>query len=162
MTCEAFRLGKDAKVYRNLVPYSTPTFTAAANEVKIARDVTQNLDKGDFDGSTRGTGGWRQHAGTLKDASIDLEILYRPSDVHYEALLAAFLFDGCVELLIVSGPPTVIGADGLWAEFTVTGFTRNEPLEEGLTVSVTLMPAISTNEPKWVKSNGAVFSVVTS
>jgi hypothetical protein len=39
---------------------------------------------------------------------------------------------------------------GLYAHWMITGFTRNEPLEDVITVSVTAKPTYSTNPPLWV------------
>ena len=48
------------------------------------------------------------------------------------------------------GPITEAGSQGLRASFSITKFSRNEPLEEAITVSVTAKPTYSDNPPEWM------------
>ena len=41
-------------------------------------------------------------------------------------------------------------SQGLRATMRVATFTRSEPLEEGITVAVTLKPAPADNAPEWI------------
>ena len=47
-------------------------------------------------------------------------------------------------------PIGTAGSQGLRATMAVTNFSRNEPLEEALTVSVTVKPTYSANPPEWM------------
>jgi len=49
----ALRLGLDARLYRNTGSYASPTW----NFVQNVKDLTLNLEVGEADVSTRGTGG---------------------------------------------------------------------------------------------------------
>ena len=44
--------------------------------------------------------------------------------------------------------------NGLDADFVVTSFSRSEPLEEALTVSVTCKPTLVTRPPTWKDGGG--------
>jgi len=64
----------------------------------------------------------------------------------------AYLNNTTLEVVALDGPVTGTGSSGsqgLRAVCNVTGFSRSEPLEEALSVSVTLKPAYSVNPPTW-------------
>lgn len=141
------RLGLDAKLYRNTGTYASPTWVELSN----VKDVTLNLEKGEADVTTRGSGGWKQTVGTTKDANVEFEMVWDPADQGFTAIKDAFFNNTSIELAVMDGPlppPTGATSQGLRASFTVTKFTRNEPLEESLTVSVTIKPAYGTT-PEW-------------
>lgn len=144
---DAFRLGKDAKIYRNSGSRLSPTWV----EVSIVKENTLNLEKGEFDGSTRGTGGWRAKAGTLKDASIELEVMHKPTDAAVIAFMDAFLAGTNIEMQIMDGDRTVQGNEGLHADMQVMSMSRAEPLEEGIVWSITVTPGISDDPPVWYR-----------
>lgn len=138
-------LGLQAKVYyRSAGSWGSPTWT----EITNVRDVTLNLEAGEFDGSTRGSV-WRRKARTLLDAGVDIELLHKPGNAAQNALRDAFLNGTLIDLAIMDGDITVAGTQGLRAEMSVMSFGRGEPLEEGLTIPVKVTPGISTNSPEW-------------
>ncbi|GIW81495.1 MAG: hypothetical protein KatS3mg105_3302 [Gemmatales bacterium] len=146
MAATDFQLGMNAKVYRNTATYASPTWS----EITIVRDVTLNLSSGEFDASTRGTGGWRQTARTLKEASVDINILYKQGDAGYNALRDSYLNGTLIDMAIMSDNIATSGSEGLRAEMDVFEFNRGEPLEEGLTIDVTVKPRPSANAPTWM------------
>lgn len=141
-------LGLNAKLYRNTGTYETPTWT----EITNVKDVTLNLEKGEADATTRGSSGWRQTVATLKDASVEFEMVWDPSDQGFQAIKDSFFNDTAIDIAVMDGPiPPGAGetSQGLRAEWTVTKFSRNEPLEEVLTVSVTIKPTYG-SVPTWM------------
>lgn len=144
---DIYRLGKDAKAYRNTNTYGSPTWV----EIDIVKDATLSLDKGEFDGSRRGSGGWKQSAGTMKSAEIELDILHKPGDAGYEALRDSFLNNTVIDMAIMDGNILTSGSEGLRAEMEVFSLSREEKLEEGIMVKVKLKPRISTNAPTWLE-----------
>ena len=50
----------------------------------------------------------------------------------------------------MDGDMTAPVSQGLRALCVITNFSRNEPLEEAITVSVTVKPTFSVNPPSWV------------
>ncbi len=138
-------LGLDAKLYRNTSFFATPVFV----EVDNVRDLTINLEKGDADVSTRGSGGFRQHAVTLKDGTIEFEMVWDTSDPEFEAIKDAFFDDTILDMWASDLDVSVSGAQGLRADFNVADFSRAEALEDALKVSVTLTPARTANDPQW-------------
>lgn len=142
----AVKLGLDAKLYRNSGSFATPVW----NEIKNAKDVTLNLEAGEADASRRGSGGWRETLRGLKDGSVEFELVYDSTDAEFTALKDAFFNGTTVELAVMDGDIATTGTQGLRATMSVLNFSRNEPLEEALTVSVTVKPAPSANPPQWM------------
>lgn len=142
----AVRLGLDAVLYRNTGAPGTTLWVSVNN----VRDVTLNLETGEADVTTRGNNGWRATVGTLKDASIEFEMVWDTEDTDFTALKNAF-FDGTpIELAVMDGDMSAAGTQGLRAVCRILNFTRTESLEEALTVSVTAKPTYSTAPPSWL------------
>ena len=62
-------------------------------------------------------------------------------------LTIAFFSNTPLSLFVTDGDTT---AHGLDADFSVTGFTVDQPLEEAVTVKVTAKPTASDRAPVWV------------
>jgi hypothetical protein len=142
----AVKLGLDAKLYRNTGTYSVPVW----NEIKNVKDVTLNLETGEADVTTRGNAGWRATVATLKDGSIEFEMVWDTADDDFAVIRDAFLDRAAIEFAVMDGDIAVSGSQGLRATCTVTNFSRNEALEEAITVSVTVKPTFAANPPSWV------------
>ena len=81
------KLGLDAKLYRNSGTYAAPTWDIVGN----VKDLTLNLETGEADVSTRANNGWRATVGTLKDASLEFEMVWDTADSDFGAVRDAFL-----------------------------------------------------------------------
>lgn len=143
----ATKLGLDASLYYNSNTYASPTWVEATR----IKDVTLNLEKGEFDVSTRASGGWREIVNTLKDASVSFSMLQAPSgtDTVFAAFRDAFLNGTTIECLILDGDNATTGSQGLRATMTVSSFTRNESLEEAIMYDVSIRPTPADNAPEW-------------
>jgi hypothetical protein len=97
------------------------------------KDVTVNLEAGEADVTTRGNQGWRATAPTLRECNVDFEMQWKPSDAAFSAVKTAFLTSGTVEMEVLDQP----AGEGPHGNFSITNFSRSEPLEEALSVSVT-------------------------
>ena len=144
---ESFTLGLNAKLYRNTGSYETPTWVVIDN----VKDVKLNVEKGEADVTTRGGNGWKQTAATLKDASVEFEMVWDKKDAGFKAIKDAFFNDTTIEVAVMDGDITEDDSEGLRATMTVTTFSRNEPLTEALTVPVTLKPASGAHAPEWLE-----------
>jgi hypothetical protein len=142
----AIKLGMDAKLYRNTGTYGSPTWDLIGN----VKDLTLSLETGEADVTTRGNGGWRATVATLKDGSLEFEMIWDTEDTDFTAIRTAFLGNTAVEMAVLDGLVATTGSQGLRASFMVTNFTRNEPLEEAITVSVSMKPTYSANAPAWM------------
>ena len=137
----AIVLGLDAKLFRGTAG------SQAATEVTNVKDLTLNLESGEADVTTRATQGWKATAATLKEASLEFTILYDPADADFTAFQTAYFSNTPLALVVSDGQDT---AHGLDADFSITAFSVEQPLEEAMSVSVTAKPTASTRAPQWV------------
>lgn len=129
-----FVLGMNAGLYQGTAGETNP---ANMTQVTNVRDVTLNLEAGEADVTTRGNSGWRATTSTLREATVEFEMLWKPGDTVFEAIKDAFLASTNVSLAVLDQLRTVTGAQGPVGDWSITNFSRSEPLEEGQTVSVT-------------------------
>jgi hypothetical protein len=140
------KLGLDAKLYFCAAGIGgTPTWTELTN----VKNVTLNLQKGEADVTTRANNGWKATAATLKEGSIEFEMVWDTTDAGFTAIKNAWFNNTVIGLAVMDGGIAVTGSQGLWADCAIIDFTRDEPLEDALTVKVTAKPAYSTNAPQW-------------
>ncbi len=141
------KLGMEGKLYFNAGDYATPDW----KELKNAKDVTLNLEKGEADVTTRGNAGWRATVGTLKEGSIEFEMVWDTEDEGFAALQNAWFGDTPIEMAVMDGPIATSGSQGLRATMSVISFSRKEPLEEAMSVSVSVKPTYAEHAPEWMK-----------
>jgi TP901-1 family phage major tail protein len=135
----------EAKIYHGTAG------TTATSELTNVKDVTLNLETGEADVTTRGNSGWRATVGTLKEGSVEFEMVWDSDDTGFAAIKNAYFNNTPIALAILD----CANGEGLDADFSITNFSRNEPLEEAITVSVTAKPTYSTRAPAWVEGSGS-------
>jgi hypothetical protein len=124
------------------------TILASLTVLDQTRDVTLNLSAGEADVTTRANSGWRATAATLREATVEFEMVWKPGDTGFEAIRDAFLTNGVIELAVLDQLRTVSGAQGPKGNFSITSFSRGEPLEDAIITSVT---AKMTSFAEWVE-----------
>jgi hypothetical protein len=134
-----YKLGLEGKLY-----YGDAGATAS-NELKNAKDVTLNLEASEADVTTRGNNGWRATVAALKDASIEWSMVWDSADAGFNAIKNAYLNGTPIALAVLDGAD----GEGLDADFAIISFSREEPLEDAMSVSVTAKPTYSTRAPQW-------------
>jgi len=135
---QEFLLGMNAKIYQGDAGGALATLTEMAN----VKDVTLSLEAGEADVTTRANQGWRATAPTLRECTAEFEMLWKPGDAGFDAVKTAFLTSGSIRLAVLTGDRAASGTEGPLGDFSITNFSRNEPLEEGVTVSVTAKLAV--------------------
>ena len=125
-------LGMNAKLY-----YGVAGGTASS-EMGNVRDVTLTLEAGEADVTTRANLGWRATAPTLRECTVDFEMIWDPDDAGFTAIKNAFLSAGLIALRILDKS----GGQGPEGDFAITSFSRSEALEEAVTVSVSAKMAV--------------------
>ena len=131
---DTYKLGMDAKAYYHA---TAGTALASLTELTNIKDLTLNLEAGEADVTTRANSGWKATGATLKEASVEFEMIALPSDAGFAAFRDAFLNGTLVALAVLDGESDAAGSEGLRGDFTITNFSRNEALEEAIKVSVT-------------------------
>ncbi len=163
MAAEKVPLGMNAKLYRNSgTSFLEPASFTGANikEVTNVRDLTLGLDKATADVTTRGNGGWRAMVGTLKDGSVEFEMIADQADENYVAIREAWLTDTPIQFAVMSGlmtAPKPPGSEGLIAVFSINNVSRAEPLEGAQMASVTMTPTYVNDpdfKPAWKEVAG--------
>lgn len=148
----ATKVGFECVLYRNTGTYGSPVW----NEVSNVRDLTLTLTKDKVDASTRGTASdgaakrFKEYRAVMKDAPVTIESLWNTDDADLDAFFQAWLNDTAIEVLILDGPVTTAGSEGLRATMEVFKFDRGEPLNDMVKASVELAPsALAANKPQW-------------
>jgi TP901-1 family phage major tail protein len=141
----AIKLGMEAALkYKTGGQAGAGAWTALGN----TRDVTLNLEAGEADVTTRANSGWRATVATLKEASVEFEMVWDTGDVGFTAIKNAFFNSDPIGLQILDAA----AGQGLQADFSITNFSRSEALEEAITVSVTAKVTYSATAPSWIGS----------
>lgn len=129
-----FVLGMDAKLYYG--PESTAL--ASLTEQPNVRDLTLTLEKAEADVTTRANSGWRATTGTLKTATIEFEMVWKTNDSGFATFKDAFLSTSdLLSLAALTGDSATSDTEGLHGDFSITGFTETQALEDAILVSVT-------------------------
>lgn len=148
----AIKLGLDAKLYiDDESSYASPTWSLINN----CKDLTLTLEKNTADVTTRGNNGWRAMVSVLKDATLEFKMIWDTEDPNFvliqEAFLATAFPDNSINIAAMDGDIESPGSQGLRSIMIVESFTRNEPLEEALTVDVKLRPTYFPDDPtEWL------------
>ncbi|HOD83922.1 MAG TPA: recombinase family protein [Phycisphaerae bacterium] len=79
---------------------------------------------------------------TILERDINSISRVKPGDAGFDAVKTAFLTSGSIRLAVLTGDRAASGTEGPLGDFSITNFSRNEPLEEGVTVSVTAKLAV--------------------
>jgi len=143
------RLGMEAKLYYNAGGMGG---SGGWTELANVKDVTLNLEAGEADVTTRANAGWRATVATLKEGSIEFEMVWDTADGGFSAIKNAYFNNTPIAFAVMDGPVDDAGSQGLQADFSITNFSRNEALEEAITVNITAKPTYSTVAPAWVGS----------
>lgn len=141
------RLTWAATSSNNIYVGAAPQTMTAMNVVK---NVNLELTVNEADVSTRASL-WKLTAMALQDAALELEIPWTPTDSGFQVLRQSFFGRASVALAILDGSAASSGSQGLWADFVVVKFPREEPLEKEMMTKVSLKPAATAVPPQWVQ-----------
>jgi hypothetical protein len=140
--------GVDCKLYHNTGSYGSPTW----NEVPNCRDVTPDLTKTKADFSSRGSR-FKRYRGGLIDVNIQFSMIWDATDTDMEIFRDMFLNSTEKEVAVSDGAIATAGNEYLRAICECFKFTRNEPLDDAVTVDIELAPAPDTNAPSWATAS---------
>ena len=135
---QEFLLGMNAKIYQG----PSGTDLASLTEMSNVKDGTLNLEAGEADVTTRANQGWRATAPTLRECTVEFQMVWKPGDAVFDAIKTAFLTSGTVALAVLDQKVGISGAQGPLGDFSITNFSRNEALEEAIVADVTAKLAV--------------------
>lgn len=136
-----------AKLGLNAVLHYKPSGSYVA--ITNVTDVTLTMDKAEADVTTRAGNGWKLTIDSLKDATVEWEMIWDTTDTALAAFMSAFLNNTQVQMAVMDGAYATTGSQGLVALMTVTKFERKEPLTEAMKVAIAVKPAYSATAPAW-------------
>ncbi len=138
-----YHLGMNAKLYY----YEDGVGSGnSQTELTNCQDVTVNMTVGEADITTRGSGGYKEIAATLKDVSVDFNMVWDDTDTGFTVLNTAFLAGGVIGIEALHEE----SGDGPKFDGIITSFTRDESLTEALSAKVTIKPTRSDTAFEWV------------
>src|SRR5664280_1975436 len=140
------KMGIDGKLYFCAAGIGgTPSWTELTN----VRNVTLNNTKAEADATTRNNNGWKAVVATLKEASIEWEMVWDPADTGLVAIYGSYMANTVLGIACVDGAMTGEGAapNGFKADCMVSSISREENLEGVMTLKVTVKPTYSANAP---------------
>jgi len=130
------RLGHLAKLYVDSANnWTTPTWV----EVPNVSNLTLNLSHATADVTTRAHAGWRTQVATLKEATIEFDMLDVAGDPSVAQIRQAFFARGQLHVLCLNGSRTEVGSWGLKTLVEVTRFNRAEQMGQAIVISVTFV-----------------------
>jgi hypothetical protein len=125
--------GREAKLY--IDPDGADE--TAWDEVTLARDVTLNAENVEAEVRDRSSAYSRALVG-LHDVSIEFSITYDQDDAEYEALRDAWEAGDDIGVAVCDGDIDTPGTQGFKADCKILNFSRNEGLEDSVTIDVTM------------------------
>ena len=143
------KIGLEMWTGRNTGTIASPVW----DEIGPIKDESVEISKSLVDITTRLANGWRLQRGTLKDASVSMQLLYLPGDADFIALQTAFFADTKVVLGLLDGDPAVVGTYyGLHSAFNITKFTQPRNLEDAVVCDLEFVMDLETTTntaPSW-------------
>ena len=147
-------LGKDAVLY-----YGTAGGgKAATGSLTGARDVTITMERDEADASRRAYPGWHDQRAGMKNLRISFELAGTSTDpvgtedTELDIIRGAYLtgaYNGATGIALFAKAEDT-GGEGMYGDFIITKFDRNEPLNDIQSYSVeAVMTLIHGNTPAW-------------
>lgn len=119
--------------------------STAASTLNNVQDVSVTGDRDTIERIRRGIR-WKGKKTTTKTLSLDVTLLYDPTDAGFQAIRQRFMSsDAAIALAILDDQ-----GHGFDADFEITKFGREEPVEGDLTVPVTFELNTDSRNPSWV------------
>lgn len=125
---------------------AAPSSLAELDLIRSA-DITHSDDQGDA--SSRKSP-YKLGIPTQIVASVDLEIPWNPTDANFILLRNAKFLRKSVACVFLDQDKTVVGAQGLWADWMISDFNPSQPDDKEIMLKVKLIPTASAVPPEWI------------
>lgn len=148
MSDEPYILGKDAKLYRNSGTYATPNWVEVGNISDLNQSDTES--KADVTTRALAESGYRANVATLADGEISFKMVYDPDDADVLAFQTAKRNKASIEIICLDGDIDESGKKGLRMTCGVFKMSRNEELDQAITLDVVIGPTYAPHAPEFV------------
>jgi hypothetical protein len=115
-------------------------YSATWLKVDEIGDVTPNHNPVTFDRTTRSSGAFTSTGVAMRDPEVSFPMAYNPTGAAFIAFRTAHTTGVPIAVAIVDRAIATVGATGLVANWTVTGWGETEPLNDRKMIAVTLKP----------------------
>lgn len=141
----AKKRGYVAQVYRNTGSHGSPTW----NSVGAAMDIKCGDQWNTFEASDRNSA-VKKFMNGLQEWSIEFGVIWDSSDTDLTALRTAYRAGTAVDMWFADGPSDTVGVSGPNAEWLITEFGTDAPLQDGMKINVKCVPhALCSFEPEY-------------
>lgn len=133
-----FSLGMNAKLYQAASAADPSTLDPATmTEMDNVTNVNLSMEANEANTTTRANQGWESTSPTLRRATLEFEMMFKPGDVQCQAIRNAYLSNGTLAFAALTGPLDESGNEGPVGNWSITNFSRSEELEEAVKYNVT-------------------------
>lgn len=133
-----FALGMNAKLYQAAAAADPSTLDPSTmTEMDNVTNVNLTMEANEANTTTRANKGWESTTPTVRRATLEFEMMFKPSDTQCQAIRNAYLTNGTVALAALTGLYTEAGNEGPIGNWSITNFSRSEELEEAVKYNVT-------------------------
>lgn len=126
-------LGINAKIYFG----DADAALSAQTEMDNVTDVDLEMIANEADTSTRANSGWATSRATMKEATLSFDMMFESGDAGFTAIRTAYLGGTTLALTPLTGDKDVANNEGPRGNWSITTFTRTEPLQEVIKYSIT-------------------------
>ena len=135
----AFKIGLEGKLYRGA------SGSTASSPVENVKDLSIDMDAQTATMSNRAGGGWESSRVSIRSLNITWSMIWNSADADCLFFKNA-LINGTVIALNILDDTGGKGPDG---DFVISKFGRNEPLLEGMEISVEAKVNTTSRAPTW-------------
>lgn len=128
--------GLDCDFMINTGTYASATWV----EVGAVVNVTIDDELTEVDASRRSSGGWREMVTTLRDMTVNVDVIKDIDDPGFLALFAAATDKTPIEIAIVDGDNTVDGTDYVNFMSIITQWNKPQELEGVVQIAAVFRP----------------------
>jgi hypothetical protein len=139
-----YRLGENAKLYWSATPTTTLAYVLPGTTADNIKDVKVGAKRDTPEYTTRGAGGSKQYASSLRDLTVTFQIKVPGSgstDAAYTAFRDAWKSGAEVAAFALTDAKTIAGAEGPAGNFVVSDFSIEEGNGAVLFANVELKPS---------------------
>jgi hypothetical protein len=130
-------LGLDCKLFRNTATYASPTWDEITQVTDV--NVSQTTATGDISSRASTFKLWRPGQ---KDLTLEFTLRYDSGNTDFTALQSAFTGRTGIDMWVADGASATAGTTGIRANWMITEFSHEQPLEDGVNVKVSAKPYI--------------------